>query len=87
MTQVLNNRAAKKYGEFVGAIDFTTERFPALEKLIGRMRVRNVPAGSWRVPKPDELKKMLAKALRDLEALKAQAVKYEVELKSREWKG
>ncbi|MFD7657900.1 hypothetical protein ACFV4N_28340 [Actinosynnema sp. NPDC059797] len=76
----------KRYGEFVGAIDFTTEQFPQVRKLIGRMKVSNVPAGSWRVAKPDELRMMLEKALRSLEALKAQAQKYEAELKSREWK-
>lgn len=70
----------------MGAIDFTTERFPEVRRLIDRMKPTNVPAGSWRVAKPDELRAMLKKALRSLEALKAQAQKYEVELKSREWK-
>lgn len=86
VVEMLNARAVKRYGEFVGAIDFTTEQFPALKTLIERMKVKNLPPGSWRVAKPDELKAMLAKALRSLEALKAQAQKYESELKSREWR-
>ncbi|MFT7837577.1 hypothetical protein Q5530_15665 [Saccharothrix sp. BKS2] len=86
MADILNARAVKKYGEFVGAIDFTTEQFPQVRKLIERMKPTNVPAGSWRVARPDELRAMLKKALRSLEALKEQAQKYEAELKSREWK-
>jgi hypothetical protein len=84
--QALNARAEKKYGEFVGAIDFVTETLIPLEKLIARMHVRNTPPGGWRIPKPDELKQNLAMARKNLEALKAHAIKYEIELKSKEWR-
>lgn len=83
---MLNNRATQRYGEFVGAIDFATEQLAPLAKLIARMRVRNLPPGSWRVAKPDELRALLARALTNLETVKAQAQKYEAELKSREWR-
>jgi hypothetical protein len=84
--QALNARATERYGEFVGAIDTVTEMFAPLEKLINRMSERRVPPGSWRIARPEELKKMLAKARKDLEELKAHAKKYEAELKSREWR-
>ncbi|XVV03370.1 hypothetical protein ACQPW3_39595 [Actinosynnema sp. CA-248983] len=83
---ILNARATQRYGEFVGAIDFATEQLVPLRALIGRMKERNLPAGSWRVAKPDELRALLVKALTNLEAVKAQAQRYEAELKSREWK-
>lgn len=35
---------------------------------------------------PEDLKRMLAKSRTDLTALKDQAVKYETELTTREWK-
>jgi hypothetical protein len=84
--QALNARATERYGEFVGAIDTVTELLVPLEQLINRMSERRVPAGSWRIAKPEELKRMLGQARRDLEELKAHAKKYEAELKSREWR-
>jgi hypothetical protein len=84
--QALNQRATERYGEFVGAIDTVTEMLVPLEKLINKMSERRAPAGSWRIAKPEELKKMLAQARQDLEALKAHAMRYEAELKSREWR-
>jgi hypothetical protein len=84
--QALNARATERYGEFVGAIDTVTEMLVPLEQLINKMSERRVPPGSWRIATPEELKKMLAQARRDLEALKAHAMRYEAELKSREWR-
>jgi hypothetical protein len=84
--QALNQRATERYGEFVGAMNVVTEMLVPLEGLINKMSERRVPPGSWRIAKPEELKKMLAKARKDLEELKAHAKKYEAELKSREWR-
>jgi hypothetical protein len=84
--QAVNKRATERYGEFVGAIDTVTEALLPLEKLINKMSERRVPPGSWRIAKPEELKKMLDQARKDLEALKAHAMRYEAELKSREWR-
>jgi hypothetical protein len=84
--QAVNTRATERYGEFVGAMNVVTEVLVPLEQLINRMSERRVPPGSWRIAKPEELKKMLGRARRDLEELKAQAKKYEAELKSREWR-
>lgn len=86
VVQAYNAHAIKKYAEFVSAINFATEQLAPLEKLIGRMKPGNALPGDWRVPKPDELKAQLTKARKDLEDLKAHAVKYEIELKSREWR-
>lgn len=80
------NKAPEKYGQFVAAIDFVTEMLEPLEKLINRMKENRAPAGSWRIASPEELKKMLAKARTDLTILKDQAVRYETELTTREWK-
>jgi hypothetical protein len=86
VVQAYNAHAIKKYSEFVSAINFATEQLAPLETLINRMKPGNALPGDWRVPKPDELRKELAKARKDLEDLKAHAVKYEIELKSREWR-
>ena len=86
VVQAYNAHAIKKYSEFVSAINFATEQFAPLEKLIRRMSPGNALPGDWRVPKIDDLLKELAKARKDLEDLKAHAVTYEIELKSREWR-
>lgn len=85
MTQP-KSKAQEKYGNFVAAIDFVTEMLEPLEKLINQMKENRAPAGSWRIASPEDLKKMLTKARTDLTALKDQAVKYETELTTREWK-
>ncbi|WP_439664148.1 hypothetical protein ACSHWB_23500 [Lentzea sp. HUAS TT2] len=86
VVQAYNAHAIRKYAGFVSAINFATEQLAPLETLINRMNLGNALPGDWRVPKPDELKAQLAKARKDLEDLKAHAVKYEIELKSREWR-
>ncbi|MCS7484403.1 hypothetical protein ACFFQW_34305 [Umezawaea endophytica] len=83
---IAQNKAAEKYGQFVAAIDFVTDMLGPLEKLIERMKENRAPAGAWRIASPEDLKKMLAKSRADLSALKDQAVKYETELTTREWK-
>ncbi|ACU35067.1 hypothetical protein [Actinosynnema mirum] len=80
------NRAEQRYANLVGAIDFVTEQLPPLDKLIARMRDNLAPAGSWQIASPDELKKMLNRARKELTALKELAARYEIELKTREWK-
>ena len=79
-------KAQEKYGQFVAAIDFVTDMLEPLETLINKMNENRAPAGAWRIASPEDLKKMLAKSRADLTALKDQAVKYETELTTREWK-
>ena len=83
---IMQNKATEKYGQFVAAIDFVTDMLEPLEKLIERMKENRSPAGAWRIASPEDLKKMLAKSRADLTTLKDQAVKYETELTTREWK-
>ncbi|MBB5958986.1 hypothetical protein FHS29_005595 [Saccharothrix tamanrassetensis] len=82
----VNRRAEQRYGNLVNSMDFVTEQLGPIGKLIDRMRDNPAPPGSWRVTPPDELKKMLAAVQTKLTALKDTAVKYETELKTREWK-
>ncbi|WP_433265940.1 hypothetical protein ACQPZF_39425 [Actinosynnema sp. CS-041913] len=81
-----NKRAEERYANLVNSIDFVTEQFGPLDKLIAKMRENPAPPGSWRVTPPDELRKLLAKVQQNLTALKERAVRYETELKTREWK-
>ena len=81
-----NRRAEERYAQLVHAIDFVTEQFEPLEKLIARMRENPAPPGSWRVTPPDELRKLLVQVRRNLTVLKDRAARYETELKTREWK-
>jgi hypothetical protein len=84
--QAVNRRAQQKYGEFVGAIDHVTEMFGPCEKLCNQMKQGRAAAGGWRMASPDELKRLLVKARRDLETLKDHAKRYEAELISRDWR-
>ncbi|MEU4448008.1 hypothetical protein AB0K14_18225 [Actinosynnema sp. NPDC050801] len=81
-----NKRAEERYANLVNAIDFVTEQFGPLDKLIAKMKENPSPPGSWRVTPPDELKKLLATVQQSLTNLKDQAARYETELKTREWK-
>jgi len=81
-----NKRAEQRYANLVNAIDFVTEQFGPLDKLIAKMRENPSPPGSWRVTPPDELKKLLATVQKSLTNLKDQSARYEAELKAREWK-
>ncbi|MEU7528608.1 hypothetical protein AB0A74_22950 [Saccharothrix sp. NPDC042600] len=63
-----------------------TEQFGPLDRLIAKMRENPAPPGSWRVTPPEELKRLLAKVQENLTALKDRAIRYETELKTREWK-
>ncbi|MDX8146505.1 hypothetical protein SK854_30630 [Lentzea sp. BCCO 10_0061] len=86
VSQTYNAIAIRRYAMFVDCINFATEQLGPLEALINRMKPGNALPGEWRVPKVDELRAQLSKARKDLEQLKAHAVKYEIELKSREWR-
>ncbi|KOX13733.1 hypothetical protein ADK67_43690 [Saccharothrix sp. NRRL B-16348] len=70
----------------VNSIDFVTDQFGPLQKLIAKMRENPAPPGSWRVTPPDQLTKMLSRSLAHLTALKDAAIQYETQLKTREWK-
>jgi len=78
--------AEERYANLVNSIDFVTEQFGPLDRLIARMRENPAPPGSWRVTPPDELRKLLDAVQRNLTVLKDRAVRYETELKTREWK-
>lgn len=79
-------RAEERYGNLVNSIDFVTDQFGPLRKLIAKMREHPAPPGAWRVTPPDELAKMLTRSLAQLTALKDAAIRYETQLKTREWK-
>ncbi|MFD7652930.1 hypothetical protein ACFV4N_03005 [Actinosynnema sp. NPDC059797] len=81
-----SGKAEERYAQLVNAIDFVTEQFEPLDKLIARMRENPAPPGSWRVTPPDELRKLLVQVRRNLTVLKDRAARYETELKTREWK-
>ncbi|WP_158854413.1 hypothetical protein [Saccharothrix deserti] len=81
-----NKRAEQRYANLVNAIDFVTEQFGPLDKLIATMRENPAPPGAWRVTPPDELRKLLVTVQQSLTNLKDRAVQYETELKTREWK-
>ncbi|MDU0289210.1 hypothetical protein [Saccharothrix longispora] len=80
-----NRKAEERFANLVNSIDFVTEQFGPLDKLIARMRENPAPPGSWRVTPPDELRKLLTKVQQNLAALKDRAARYETELKTREW--
>lgn len=82
----VGRRAEERYANLVNAIDFVTEQFGPLDKLIAKMRENPAPPGAWRVTPPDELRKLLGKVQQSLTNLKDRAVQYETELKTREWK-
>ncbi|CCH35223.1 hypothetical protein ABZ816_11510 [Actinosynnema sp. NPDC047251] len=82
----MGRSAEQRYGNLVNSMDFVTDQLGPVGKLVDKMRDNPAPPGSWRVTPPDELKKMLAGVLEKLSALKDSAVRYETELKTREWK-
>lgn len=82
----MGSSAERRYGNLVNSMDFVTDQLGPVGKLVDKMRDNPAPPGSWRVTSPDELKKMLAGVLAKLSVLKGAAVKYETELKTREWK-
>ncbi|MGW4109499.1 hypothetical protein ACWEFJ_01320 [Actinosynnema sp. NPDC004786] len=83
---VSKRQAEQRYANLVNAIDFVTEQFEPLDKLIAKMRENPAPPGAWRVTPPDELRKLLRTVQRSLTNLKDRAAQYETELKTREWK-
>lgn len=81
----VNERARRKYGEFVSAIDFVAEALESARHVIQLMD-RKAPSGGWTVATKGELAGMRRRAFEELDALRVQAKKYEVELVSREWR-
>lgn len=81
-----NEKAARRYLELVTVLGMVTAALEQLEQLIRRSEpATSWAAGGWRVASHDELVFLMAKALNDLSALKAQTRRHKAELKSKEW--
>ncbi|MEU5690728.1 hypothetical protein [Actinosynnema sp. NPDC020468] len=81
-----NKRAEEKFANLVNAIEFVSEQFAPLEKMVAKMKDNPAPPGSWRVTPPEDLRKLIDTVKARLTELKDQAMRYEAELKNREWR-
>jgi hypothetical protein len=82
---MLNSRAIRKYGEFIGAMDMVEEAFRAVDSVIERVDDSAVAAGGWTLPTQDDLKSLRRTAFNALDAVRVKAKKHEGDLVSREW--
>lgn len=85
IANAINNRAIRKYGEFIGAMDMVEEAFATVMKVIDRVDDSAAHTG-FSVATQDDLKSMHAKAFRALDSVRKEAKKHEGDLVSRDWK-
>ena len=87
VSQTLNNRALRKYEEFVGAIETVRIALEEADPLIKAMK--DAAPGrvhGWKVPDKKEVLAARAKVTELLDALRAAAKKWEKELVARGWR-
>ena len=82
---MLNSRAIRKYGEFIGAMDMVEEAFRAVDAVIELVDDGAAEGSGWTTPSQDELKALRRKAFEALDAVRVKAKKHEGDLVSREW--
>jgi hypothetical protein len=82
---VVNRRAARKYTEFVGALETVWMVLEDTEKLINELPAGAVARG-WRVPSREQLSALRKAALMHVEALQVRSRRFEAELVSRDWR-
>lgn len=80
----INQRAIKRYGAFVGAMDMAAEAFDTVRKVIDRVDDSR-GSGGYTLPTRDELITLHAKAFAALDTLRAKGKKHEADLVSRDW--
>jgi hypothetical protein len=83
--QAVNRQAQQKYAAFVGALELVREVLNDVDKLVKKHNGKGDDA-AWSIPDKDELQAAHRKAVDDLQALRANAKKYETELISKTWR-
>jgi hypothetical protein len=82
---VVNRRAARKYAEFVGALETVWMVIHDTEKLLSRIPQGAYPQG-WRMASREQLVALRKAALVHVEALQVRSRTFEAELVSRDWR-
>ncbi|HEX3782667.1 MAG TPA: hypothetical protein VHX38_23615 [Pseudonocardiaceae bacterium] len=87
MSQTVNKMALRRYEEFIGAIETVRIALEGADPLIKAMHEHapGRPHG-WKVPDKKEVVAARTKATELLDALRAEAKKWEKELVSRGWR-
>jgi hypothetical protein len=80
----ISQRAVKRYGAFVGAMDMAAEAFDTVRKVIDRVDDSRGSSG-YTLPTRDELIALHAKAFAALDTLRIKGKKHEADLVSRDW--
>lgn len=83
---VLNERARRKYSEFVCNIVMVAEALDSVSALIGQMTPCPLTQTRWSVPAAEEVEAARKRAFELLEGLRTRARSYEAELVSRDWR-
>jgi hypothetical protein len=87
VSQTINNRALRKYEEFTGAIETVRIALEEADPVIKQMKdTASGRSHGWQVPDKKEVLDARAKATDLLDALRAEAKKWEKELVSRGWR-
>jgi hypothetical protein len=80
----INQRAVRRYGAFVGAMDMAAEALDTVRKVIDRVDDSR-SSGGYTLPTRDELITLHAKAFAALDTLRLKGKKHEADLVSRDW--